>query len=309
MKAAYRRFCEEQKGISVFMQPWFLDIVAPDGWDVVLSRSKDERIQGVWPFYRKVKKGFSFIQMPPYTQLLGPKIVFPDYIETNYKRSSHYFKVLQDLEAQLPKFDYLNINFDSSEGPWFPLYSRDYKQTTRYTYVIEASKDQEFLQKQLKPQLRNTLTNKSTLGEVRRAEEGSEFLALLERTFNENQIDQFYHPNIINALISKAIERNQGTIYTFDGMPAGIFILKDQQRHYCLFTATNEEGKAQEGVAHLIWRAVLDAGKEGKAFDFEGSMLPGVEKFFRSFGGVQMPYHQITKINSPLLRLYKFLKP
>ena len=30
-------------------------------------------------------------------------------------------------------------------------------------------------------------------------------------------------------------------------------------------------------------------------FDFEGSMLEGVEGFFRSFGGVQTPYFRLSK--------------
>lgn len=309
MKAAYRKFCEETPGLSVYMQAWFLDIVASEAWDVVFSTAKDGSILGVWPFLQLRKKGFSFLQMPPYTQILGPKIFFPDHIETNYKRSSHYFKTMQDLESQLPKFDYLNINFDSSEGPWFPLYPLRYKQTTRYTYLIEAGQNEEVLLKQLKPQLRNTLTHPCALGDAKTVPEDSAFLTLLEETFTGNQIDQLFHREIIDQLISAAIERNQGSICTFEGRDAGIFVLKDDHKHYCLFTATTEEGKAEEGVAHLIWQAILDAGREGKAFDFEGSMLPGVEQFFRSFGGVQHPYHQIQKINSPLLRLYKTLKP
>jgi hypothetical protein len=30
-------------------------------------------------------------------------------------------------------------------------------------------------------------------------------------------------------------------------------------------------------------------------FNFEGSMLPGVERFFREFGAIQTPYFTITR--------------
>ncbi len=309
MKEAYRKFCEANSAIIVFKQPWYLDIVAQEGWDVVLSYGKDGTVQGAWPFIMAKKRGLTFILMPPYTQLLGPSVFYPEHITTNYKRASLYSKVMQDLEKQLPKVDYLNISFDSGADSWFPLYPLQYKQTTRYTYLIEAGQDEQDLLKQIKPQLRNTLSHQSDLGEIKMVDDVTSFLSLLEKTFSGNQIDQFYHEEMIKKLISRAIDIKQGTIYAFDGMPAAIFILKDDHKHYCLFTATTEEGKVQEGVAHLIWRAILDAGKEGKDFDFEGSMLPGVEKFFRSFGGIQMPYHQISKINNPFLRLYKFLKP
>jgi hypothetical protein len=309
MKAAYRTYCEDDNTISVFMQPWFLDIVTEDNWDIVLSFGKDGNIHGAWPYLLTKKKGLTFIQMPPYTQLLGPTVFFPDHVTTNYKRNSFYQKVIQDLESQLPSYDYLNINFKAEGESWFPLYPLGYKQSTRYTYVIYSGQSSEALSRNLKPQLRNTLNSTTALGEIEIANQVSSFLTLLEESFSGNEIGEFFYLEIIKSLISEAIERNQGTIYTFPGMPAGIFILKDDLKHYCLFTATTEKGKSEEAVAHLIWRAIKDAMDEGKDFDFEGSMLPGVENFFRSFGGLQQGYHQITKVNNPLLRLYKFLKP
>jgi hypothetical protein len=45
-----------------------------------------------------------------------------------------------------------------------------------------------------------------------------------------------------------------------------------------------------------------------KKFDFEGSMIEPVEKFFRAFGATQMPYFQVKKTNSRLLKLRSALK-
>ena len=36
-------------------------------------------------------------------------------------------------------------------------------------------------------------------------------------------------------------------------------------------------------------------------FDFEGSMIPGVERFFREFGAIQTPFFTITRGNLSLL--------
>jgi hypothetical protein len=46
-----------------------------------------------------------------------------------------------------------------------------------------------------------------------------------------------------------------------------------------------------------------------KYFDFEGSMLPQIEIFFRGFGGQLVPYYnRINKAKLPLEILLKFYK-
>jgi len=46
----------------------------------------------------------------------------------------------------------------------------------------------------------------------------------------------------------------------------------------------------------LIHEGILWADKTGlKCFDFEGSMIPAVESFYRQFGGKLQPYHLIWK--------------
>jgi hypothetical protein len=57
-----------------------------------------------------------------------------------------------------------------------------------------------------------------------------------------------------------------------------------------------------------MWNAIKIASENTKRFDFEGSMIENVERFFRSFGAVPIPYYNIKKTNSLLLRLYFALK-
>jgi len=57
-----------------------------------------------------------------------------------------------------------------------------------------------------------------------------------------------------------------------------------------------------------MWEAIQFAATVTKSFDFEGSMLETVERFFRAFGAKQTPYFAISKINSKLLKTYRFLQ-
>ena len=45
-----------------------------------------------------------------------------------------------------------------------------------------------------------------------------------------------------------------------------------------------------------------------KHFDFEGSMIEGVERSYRAFGAIQTPYFSITKTNSKAFRFLKAIR-
>jgi hypothetical protein len=45
----------------------------------------------------------------------------------------------------------------------------------------------------------------------------------------------------------------------------------------------------------LMWEAIKFAGQVARRFDFEGSMLRPVERFFRAFGGRQVSFPRLTR--------------
>jgi len=306
MKDKYIDLCKANEAIPVFGQAWFLDIVCDNSWSVSLAFDKEGKVSGAWPYMFRKRKGFSFLQMPDYTPYLGPYIYYPKHINSEYKRNSFYFQTVQALEGQLPRASYTCLKLSPENDTWYPLYSKAYKQTSRYTYVIDHKIGLEKITSNLKPQLRNVVS-KGDYASI--SEDYTPFLELLKQTFSEKGITRFYHEDKIRRLIETAVSHEQGTLYTYKDMDSGIFVLEDQEKCYLLFTTTNSKGKSEEGVAQLIWKAIKDAVGKGKDFDFEGSMLPGVEKFFRSFGGKQEAFHEVKKINSPMMKLYKFLRP
>ena len=57
----------------------------------------------------------------------------------------------------------------------------------------------------------------------------------------------------------------------------------------------------------LLWEAIQFSSDVTRKFNFEGSMIKSIEKFFRAFGGRQVPYLEITKTNSILIKLNQIL--
>jgi hypothetical protein len=92
-----------------------------------------------------------------------------------------------------------------------------------------------------------------------------------------------------------------------DHIVAGGFFIHDRKTaYYILGGVVREEGNSGAGAV-VIDCAIAHSKELGlDVFDFEGSMNPGIEHFFRGFGGDLEPYFQITsakKLQRRLLRL------
>nr|HPR68216.1 methicillin resistance protein [Kiritimatiellia bacterium] len=58
-----------------------------------------------------------------------------------------------------------------------------------------------------------------------------------------------------------------------------------------------------------VWEAIRHAKEAGlETFDFEGSVIPPIERFFRGFGGRLTPYYTVNKGWRPLETAMKFLR-
>ena len=82
-----------------------------------------------------------------------------------------------------------------------------------------------------------------------------------------------------------------------DRVHAACYIVWDQQAAYYLIGARDEQFANRGAMSLLIWEAIRRASAVTKAFDFEGSMIEPVERYFRSFGGRQVLYLRVTKVS------------
>ncbi len=87
---------------------------------------------------------------------------------------------------------------------------------------------------------------------------------------------------------------------------ASVLIVWDNSRAYYLMGASSSDLKSNAANSLLIWEGIKRVSDKNRVFDFEGSMIAPVEKYFRSFGTEQVPYFQINKTDSKVLNLMKY---
>ena len=309
-KARYHDFCRTAPDVPVFAQPWYLDACAEGGtWDVVLAE-ENGHIVAALPFFFKQKGPFRYVTMPPFVKWLGPYLL-PEL----RGRLPKEHELLQALIAQLPALAAFKQNFYPTATNWLPFYWQQFRQTTYYTYRLHQLRDLARVEAGLGTGIRR---------DIRLARQKVHVV-------HDLPLQEFYRVNMLSF-----IRQGLPTPYSaaqFRRLDAALAAAGNRQ----LFFAVDEQGRVHS-VAYLIWDATtaylllagddptLRASSAGvllaweairyasevlglDCFDFEGSMLPGVERIRVRFGAVQTPYFFVWKQNSRLFELLEKLKP
>ncbi len=310
-KEKYREFCTKEKNIPIFSKDWWLDSVCgKDNWDVVLVE-KGGQIVASLPYYKTKKAIFDIITMPKLTQTMGVYIKYPKG-QKYYKRLSWEKDMITKLTESLPHFDYFSQNFDKSITNWLPLYWKDFQQTTRYTYVIENIAIDE-LSKNLETDIRRRRRKANELGVVVfESDDIEKFLELNKMTFDRQNLDMPYTFEFVKKLYAVCKENNSVKMYfakdSDENIIAANFLVYDENTVYYLMGGIDPENRDLGGMDVVQYESIKFALEGGRAFDFEGSMIESIEKYFRSFGSFQKPYFNISKTNSKLLKMRSCLK-
>jgi len=87
----------------------------------------------------------------------------------------------------------------------------------------------------------------------------------------------------------------------------GGYFANDGKTVYYLMGAGDPDLRKSGASSLLVWKGIEWASAAGMPFDFEGSMVEPIERFFRAFGAVQTPYFNIKKEASALVTAYRKL--
>jgi len=296
-KETYRSY-SDLKILPIFYQPWWLDqVCGKDKWNVVLVENENG-INGILPYYEKRSKFFTMPELTPY---LGPFLLYPE--QQNYYNQLKYEKdVMKKLIDQLPSFNYFSMRFPIFVRNWLPFYWEGFQETTRYTYVLKLNQDIEKLFSQLKENVRrNVKKAQKYLSVVDGWEDITYFHELLNNNLNVKYSSAFLREAVKHSYQEDsgkllAVKDDTGQLY------CAMFMVWDENYAYYLLGARDPKIKDARAMSLLMWEAIKFAKGKTNNFDFEGSMIKPIERFFRSFGTKQHPYFHVHKYNSMLIR-------
>ena len=311
-KQKYREFCQSEVTIPIFSRDWWLDAVCGENnWDVVLIE-KGNQIRATLPYYKNIKYGLCMIRMPQLTQTMGPWIALST---AKYaKQLSDQKSLMGQLIEQLPTFDFFSQNFHYSITNWLPYYWAEFSQTSRYTYVLENLTDEKMLWDGLLPNIRTDIkkaTNRYHLN-ISFDFDVNTFLDINELTFKRQNKALPYSRKLVHSIFDACSKQNACKMFFAvdqDGrIHAANFIVWDENSAYYLMGGGDPELRNSGATSLLMWESIRFASTVTKKFDFEGSMIEPVERFFRAFGARQIPYFQVSKTNTLFVKMYRDIR-
>ncbi|MDO9384674.1 MAG: GNAT family N-acetyltransferase [Hyphomicrobiaceae bacterium] len=303
----YRELCADRLDVPLFQQAWWLDATCGvEGWNVALSL-RDGRIVGALPFADTRRFGLRVLTQPALTQFLGPWIA-PTTAKTA-ERLGREKDILEELIAQLPPYAHYSQAWNTSMTNWLAFHWAGFNQTTRYTYVIDNLCDEATVWSRFQSKVRGDVRKAGLRFSVRlRAEPTLDaFVAVNNKTFERQGICVPYSRGYLARLDEVCASRGQRKIFLAedaDGrVHAGAYIVWDSDRAYYLAGGGDPDLRNSGATSYCLWEAIRFAATVSRTFDFEGSMMEPVERFFRGFGAEQVPYFHLTRTPSPLLRV------
>ena len=197
----------------------------------------------------------------------------------------------------------IDFSFPSEFTDTRPLVWQGLKIKPQYTYKLNLQESDTVLYKNLSSTTRANIRNAEADGLVVTQNANSEdFLDLIDKTFERQ--DEKYHRDILyHAVNSDELESKRRVFITHEGdkQLATVLIVFDDHFAYYIIGGYDHTQKHRGAMTLAMWKAIQFSKEKGiNLFDFQGSMIPEVEKFFRGFGGQLHTYFRVSKISRGL---------
>ena len=272
----------------MYAYSWYLDLVAPE-WSGLIKGDYD----AVMPLPTRKKLGITYVFQPPLTQQLG---VFSSSMITSGE--------LNDFLNAIPgHIKYLNYNLNFSND----ITGLSYQVNQKTNYELGLAKSYEDVRAGYRGKTRRKIQQAKENVEIIEKINAIE-LVNLKRNNPDKKMEPAYYiwmHNFSENIIKKGIAEIIGAKSEGKLCAAALFV-KYGNRIYYFIPVSDPEGRKQLAMFALIDHMLKKYSGNDLIFDFEGSVLPGIARFFAGFGAISYSYYGIVVNRLPWpLRLLK----
>lgn len=309
MKEQYRQWAAKQV-LPLFHRPEWLDVASNGTWEAVVVAEKGN-IEAIWPYLPVKKMGLDFVYQPNLTPYLGPLLFYPEG-QKYTSRLSFQKEVLGKLITLLPSYQTLDQRLPPGFENCLPFIWAGFQVSTRYTYILPAGRDIAETRANFRDNVRREIKKAEKQLTISPFEDVSPLITLKKDRYQQKGQDLPIDLDIVNSIAALCQQHTWGQAYgAYDAegtLVGGALFVWDHESLYYLFGGTHAAHANSGAMSLLLWQGIQLAAEKGLQFNFEGSMIPAIERFFSAFGGTLTPYHHIAHERSKLMKLKKLLK-
>ncbi len=280
----WNRCIDNSPNCRVYGYDWHLDRTAII-WDALVWGD----YEFVMPLPYRKKWGIKYLYQPLFSQQLG---IFPN--PTEIIKEIFYTELLKNF-----KYSDFQINSKNSATS----NEKDINFAARVNYLLLLNQDYNLLSKSFSKNTKRNLVkankNKLSLVQGIRLEEYLEFK-------QENLVASLNKKDFasLKSLIAFGQYKGFGEIYGVysedNKLCAAVYFCRWKNRVIYMNAASNELGKELRGMYFLVDKFIKNHAAQNITLDFEGSMIPGVARFYNGFGATPETYFQLKFNRLPL---------
>lgn len=299
-KELYVAYCSKHS-VALFFSPGWLKMLG-GSWDVLHIAEGDASVFFVYHTEKKlqfkiIRNGF----LTPYSGFL-----FPGKAPSVEIQQLLVSKALQ----RLPNFHELHM--DLHPGLDLRLTFDSFLTEEKITNILTIE-DMEAVRKAYKPALKRQINKATQILHVEEKDDIQLFFQLHQKTFQKQHLKTITplseFENTWNYCKKKQCGKLLFAVDTNKNVHAALFLCYDDEVAYYLAGGTDAAFYGSGAMSYLMHTAIQLSSELGKKrFDFEGSMIASVNKFFSNFRPTVCPYFTISKKDSMLLKIIKKLK-
>jgi Acetyltransferase (GNAT) domain len=264
----------------LFTSDWWLDAVAPRGWERIEVRWSQQLV-GSLSFCMRRRFGLRVIEMPPYTRSLGPVLSLPPAKPA--RTMQNVYKVVQELVARLPPHDRFEVCLEPNSEATLAFALLNFGVAQTFTFRAPPATSTSSVLEGMHQKTRNIVINASRRLCVTQSDDFSRFLAVHEQ---ERSRGSRLDVAIVSRLFAAAAARGAATllIASDDGardVAASAVIWDEATLYYWLSSRAPEASGAN---SLLIMKAIELSRELGKEFDLDGFASINSGMFLARFG-------------------------
>ena len=253
---------------------WYLDVVCPL-WEALAT----DDYEYVMPLPLKKKWGISYLIHPIWVQQLG---IFSAQEVTT--------EIFESFRRRIPYLVYdFNINYLNKDC----ILSRCLLKTN---LIIPYCEDINTIRRGYNSNTKRNISKAQKAGLTIREVKIEDFVSLWK---SENTTMRWDLHSTIQPLVEAAYSQLSTHIlgvYSGNQLMTSLFGIQTRERFIYLIPVSNKLGK-EHSAMFLLVDYILEniCCLQGLKFDCEGSMIPGVARFYLGFGAIDQPYASISR--------------
>ena len=283
---------------SVFSNTNYIQILAVDFKILSVIDNNNSILAGIV----LTKNHINLYSNPFFDKYLG--ILYKDSSNLSQKQLSKQYKLTKLLVNELKEIKSFDYYFHPEFINWINFYWSGFTQQTRYTYVINLQNSIDLIYNNFNDKIKNDIKNaqKNNI-QIKFDIPFSNFYNIINKTFKRQGSDAPFDKKRLENLFNSEFFTSVAALNNNNEFIAVCGLINDKKSSYLILNGIDIEKHVRGANSLIIFEAIKFYKIKCSSFDFEGSMINGVEQFYRRFGGELTPYMRIWNDN-----LFNYLK-